>query len=79
MSTEKFWAEADVTEMAELLKHIRKDHLKLTVNDLSRQIHMKVDTIDKCETGSSQHVSTALKKTCETFGLEYKILISTKQ
>ena len=78
MSNEKFWAEAEISELGDLIKLIREEHLDLSLEELSEKIGSKVSTIKSSESGGGAHASTVLKKTCEEFGLNLHIYVSTK-
>ena len=79
MSKEDFWAEADIDEMGDVIRLIRVEHLNLTVDDFSRRINAKPNTVEAVEAGTSAHGLSILKKTCETFDFKFDILISTKE
>lgn len=74
----KYWAKGAADEMGDLIKLTRVDHLGLTLSEFARQINAKEGTVESCESGTSAHGLSVLKKTCDKFNLKLEISVSTK-
>ncbi len=68
----EWWIEGELSseDMGEMVKSIREDHLQISQEAVCEKISVKLDTLQKSETGKGAHVGNVLSRICKAYGLK---------
>ena len=71
-TNEPYWVSGEMLprDLGAMIKRIRTELLKLSLEELSKAIDVKADTIKSCEKGNGAHIYNTLMKVCRKFNLK---------
>lgn len=80
MKNKPYWVEGDFdqTDIGEIIKAIRSEHLDMSQEDFAQALDIKVDNLKKCENGKSLQSPAILKTMINKFDLKATIKVSSK-
>ena len=65
------------TDLGEICKRIREEHLEMSQEDLAIAVDVKLPTLQAVEQGKGNHVYNTLMKICKKYKLKTACLIKT--